>query len=408
MRFLFCSFESTGYLHPMVGLALELRGRGHEVAFASGLPTRGTLDAAGLERIGRGNEEGESFQLKTWGSPLKTAIDVKHVEHAVERFAPDALVTHQLCQAPLLVRERGGIPVSVLGMFSYLWPPPRPSIPPTLSEHVEAMRRWRLNDAVRTFNEARALFRMPAVAPDAADLPLLGDLFMLRTVPELEPELPGLPPQVHAVGPCLWEPEVDEDATWAELRSRFAVPDAPLLYVQQGRTFGGPSFWRQLVEDLADREVQVVAATGRMDEDPGAVPPNFLVREYVPPGVVLRHARAVVCGGHTSTVLATLAHGLPGVVVPTGGETPDVAEKLVRAGCALSIPAESLVAGMLRGAVEEVLAGSALESGCRRVRDAFARAKSFRRAASLVERIVTPRVGAPRDLPVHAAPTAMA
>ncbi len=407
MRFLFCSFESTGFLYPMVGLALELRGRGHQVAFASGLTTRELLDRVGIERVPRGTREGESFRLRNWGLPVNTAIDVKHAEHAVERFAPDALVTHQLCQAPLLVRERQKVPVGVVGMFSYLWPPAVASIPAIFSEEVEAIRRWRLDDTIRIFNGARELFRMPAVLPSPVDLPLLGDLFMLRTVPELEPELGCLPPQVHAVGPCLWEPGVDEDATWATFRSEFAEPDAPVLYVQQGRTFGGASFWRQLVDDLADCPVQVVAATGRMDEDPGPVPPNFLVRDYVPQGLVLRHARAVVCGGHTSAVLATLSHGLPSVVVPTGGETPDVAEKLVRAGCALSIPADGLTAGALRAAVGEVLDGSALLDGCRRARRALARAASFGPAARLVERLGATGASVDRGFQLREAPAAV-
>jgi len=215
------------------------------VAFAAGLPARATLEPLGIERITRGTGDGGSFELTTWFVPLRTAIDVKHVERAVRQFTPDVLVTQQLCQAPLIVGERQRIPVAVMGLFSYLWPVGQ-RVSPERFAACEPTRRWRLSDATRILNEARELFRLPALEADASDSPLLGDLFLLRTVPELEPELQALPARVHTVGPCLWEPPRAEDA-WDAIRGRFAEPEAPLLYVQQGRTFRSPGFWKQLV-----------------------------------------------------------------------------------------------------------------------------------------------------------------
>jgi MGT family glycosyltransferase len=402
MRFLFCSFESPGYLYPMIGLALELRGRGHEVAFASGLATRETLEATGLERLPRGETDGDSFRVKTWFVPVLTALNVKHTEHAVRRFAPDALVTHQLCQAPCLVGEREGIPVAVLGMFSYLWPAPGADSAGAPPSPTEGLRRWRLNEHARILNEARALFRMPAVEAGAADFPLLGELFLLRTVPALEPALESLPPQVHAVGACLWEPSRDEEGAWEALRADFAAPEAPLLYVQQGRTFDGPSFWPQTVDALAGQPVQVVASVGRMDQEVGTLPPNFLVRDHVPQGLVMSRARAVLSGAHTSVVLATLAHGLPSVVVPTGGETPDNAERLAAAGCALSLAAEDATAEALREAVGQALAAEGLAARCKHLQRVLAEVDSFDRSADLVEHLAMTGAKVCRHAPAFA------
>lgn len=397
MRLLFCSFDSPGHLFPLVGLALEMRGRGHEVAFACGLPARDTLHAVEIERIPRGAEDGDSFGLKTWFDPVRTAIDVKHVEHAVRRFRPDLLVTQQLCQAPVLVRERQRIPVAVMGLFSYLWPVGKP-VSPAHFAACEPTRRWRLQDMTRILNQAWELFRMPALEADATDFPLLGDVFLLRTVPELEPELEALPARVHAVGPCLWEPPRPADA-WETLRGRFADPEAPVLYVQQGRTFKGPGFWAHLVEALADRPVQVVASTARMDQPASALPPNFLADRHVPQGLVMPHARAVVSGGTTTVALGALAHGLPGVVVPGGGETPDNAEKLAAAGCALSVEAEGLTAGAMRLAVEQVMGDDEMRRNCRRMQRALARDGGFGRAADLVERLAAGGVPAVSEAP---------
>ncbi len=401
MRVLLCSFDSPGHLFPLVGLALELRRRGHELAFASGVPARSTLDSAGIEWIPRRIEEGDSFELTTWGIPLRTAIDVKHVEHAIGRYAPDLLVTHQLCQAPILVRERQQIPLAVMGLFSYLWPVGQPVSPERFASR-EPTRQWRLNDATRVLNEARELFRLPALEADADDSPLLGDLFMVRTVPELEPELEALPARVHTVGPCLWEQPRADDA-WEALRGRFPQPEAPLLYCQQGRTFRSPGFWTQLVEALADRPVQVVASTGRMDQPVGDLPPNFLVDGHVPQGLVMPHARAVVSCGTTTAALGALYHGLPSVLVPGGGETPDNTEKLVAAGCALSLQAEGLTAEALRGAIEQVAHDGEMRRRCRSMQSALARIGTFDVAAGLVEQLAAGRGRVHREAPALAA-----
>src|SRR5256885_1161591 len=118
MRFLFCSFSSPGFLFPLVGLAVELRRRGHDVDFASGLPAGHVLETAGFSRVPRGATDGESFDISKWHHPLANAIDAKHAEFAIHRARPDAIVTHHLCLSALTIGERHGLPVAVMGPFS--------------------------------------------------------------------------------------------------------------------------------------------------------------------------------------------------------------------------------------------------------------------------------------------------
>lgn len=396
MRVLFCSVDSPGFLYPLVGLALELRERGHAVAFATGLPAGAVLQAAGMERLPRGREDGRSFELPTWFDPLRTAIDVKHVQHAIRRFGPDVLVTHQLCQAPLLLREMQGIPVAVMGLFSYLWPVDGSGIP----EAMEKTRHWRVAEGARILNEARELFRLSPGASDDVS-PLLADAFMLRTVPALHPGLDALPASVHAVGPCLWSPP-HGDGAWDALRARFPRPDAPVIYAQQGRIFRSPGFWPQLVEALGDEPVQVVASTGRMDRPVGDLPPNFLVEPHVDQGLAMPHARAVVSAGTTTVSLGALAHGLPHVVVPGGGETRENADALVDAGCALSLAGDTLTAQGLREALDGVQADAAMLRRCAEARQVLGRAASFGAAAARVEALAA-GVAARTDEPAFAA-----
>ncbi|HEX7119824.1 MAG TPA: nucleotide disphospho-sugar-binding domain-containing protein [Longimicrobiales bacterium] len=395
MRFLMCSFGNPGFLFPMLGLALELRRRGHEVAFVTGIEAGGVLQRLGVRRIPRGDGDGESFHVARWPSPIHTAIDVKHIEYALERFGPDALVTHSLCQAPIIVKERTGIAVGVMGFAAYLWPSAG-GADGTVGPKLRRLQEWRAEDMLLQLNRARSLFRLKPRDLDLRDFPLLGDLFMVRSVPELEPTLPLLPEQVHVVGACLWEPPAGESDPWSEIRSRLTAPDAPILYAHQGRAFGRPDFWPLLTCALAGESLQVIASVGRMDGGPGDLPGNFFARDHVPQELVLPRAAAVVCAGHTSVVLGTLTHGLPGVVVPHGGETPDNADRLVAQGCAIRLDGAELGPDTLRDAVFEAMRSDAMRDNARRIQKAFERMSGFDTAATLVEALGTTGERVPR------------
>lgn len=380
MRYLFCSFTTPGFLYPLLGLSLELRARAHQVAFATGPAAGPELERHGLERIPRGASDGESFNVRLWGLPAGVALDVKHAEHAVRRFRPDVLVTHALCMAPLLVRERLGIPAVVLGLAGYLWP--AGARDPGISLSDAARRREHLDEHLAILERARAAFGLSARGAEDGALPLLGDAFLLRTISALEPALKYLPAPVQAVGACLWEPA---DAGGGD--DDTPAGDAPLVYVQHGRTFGEAGFWEPLVEALAGEPVRVAASVGRMDVLPAAAPAHFRIRSHVSMMRVLPRAAAMVSGGASASVLGALSHGVPAVLVPSGGEGPPLSDRVVRARCAVRVEPRDATPTILRDAIRRVLEDEELRAGARRMADAFAAVPGFGAAANAVERV---------------------
>ena len=127
MKFLFCPISSHGFVYPLIGIAKALRSNGHEVAFATGDDFEFILREQGIPRISRGDKDGPSFHIGTWAKPLSVGIQVKHIEYAINRFPADVLVTTQLALGPLIVGEMLKLPVAVLGLASYIWPPLWPS-----------------------------------------------------------------------------------------------------------------------------------------------------------------------------------------------------------------------------------------------------------------------------------------
>jgi hypothetical protein len=98
--------------------------------------------------------------------------------------------------------------------------------------------------------------------------------------------------------------------------------DQPLVYVTFGSVAGHlgfyPAFYRRVAETLADLPVRVLMTLGA-GLDPaglGHVAPNIRLESWVPQETVLDDAAAVVSHGGFGTLIATLARGLPQVIVP--------------------------------------------------------------------------------------------
>ncbi|MBV8202613.1 MAG: hypothetical protein JOZ15_18515 [Acidobacteria bacterium] len=381
MRALFCTFETPGFLFPAIGLAAALRRRGHQVAFVADRTAEPRLRAAGLERLPRGNRDGRSFETGEWFRPLAVDIQVKHIEHAMTRFGPDLLVGQALALGPLVVRERCGITVAVQGLATYLWPC---GAGDGASAVTVRRRIWRHQTMLRHLNEARVFAGLPAAA--AAESPLIGDLFQLRSIRELHGAAESLPPGVQLSGACLWEPgeRDDELAAWIA-----AARDSgrPIVFAHHGRACGGLAFWQSLVDGFADGALRIAAATSFLGAERAATlqAGAFHLRRRVEQSRVLRYADLMVGSAASSAVLGALSHGVPCLMVPSGSEQLDLADQVERAGAGRVLPPRDVTPVALRRAVCHMLADAGLRQRARELQRAFARLPGFTAAVQQLE-----------------------
>jgi UDP:flavonoid glycosyltransferase YjiC (YdhE family) len=382
MRILFCSLGSPGFLFPAIGLAAELRSRGHEVAFATAKDAAPYLDHAELRRIPCGDRDASSFQTPHWFHSLAVALQIRHIDHALARFAPDLMIGQPLTLGPSIVQERTGLPSVVQGLATHLWPGGGPRQPASALSEERCL--WRHHDMMRHLNEARSLAGLRALhcSPEAS--PLLGDLLLLRTIPALHGG-PGEPGRVHLVGACLWEPAARDNAleSWLDDTRRRG---APLVYVQHGRSFGGPGFWRPLVDAFAGGPLVFAASTGRMDCEVGETSPGrCFLRPHLNQSEVLPHAQLMIGSASSAAVLGALTHGLPCLLIPAGGEQLDLAEQVQRAGAARILAAETLTADSLQEAVLDALGDTDLRLRALSLGRALASQGGFALSAQLLE-----------------------
>lgn len=391
MKFLFCSLDSPGFLYPAIGIAKILQNRGHEVAFVTNIQHAGLLSGYGFERFARGPKDGQSFQVAQWGQEFSIAIQVKHIDHALESFHADALVGQSLTLGPLLVSERRKLPVGLIGFCTYLWPPSDDTACNRRSPQIEELRAWRHEGMLQTLDKARKLFHLPSRKAGLRDTPLLGDLFLLQSVPDLEPAWEELPGKIHLVGSCLWEPE-GHDPELERWLSDPAGAGAPLIYVQHGRSFHIPSFWNRLVDALAGSEYRVAASVGRLDGEIGDLPDNFFVRPHIPQGRVLQSARVLVASANTTASLGALTAGVPSLLIPAGGEQPDVAELWGSAGVARTLSTDEATPDRICSEVTRLLADPLYRQRARHLASSFARMDGRALAADLLEALARHRL----------------
>ena len=366
MRVLLCPIGSRGFVYPMIGIARLLQQRGHQVAFATSIDFAGVIADAGMERLPRDKTDGASFQLNNWGHPLVIAIQVRHVQHAIERFHPDVMLSSTLALGPLIAGELAELPVAMLGLATYLWPV---AIPGGAHRSVDPHAEWRHREMVALYNAARRLFGLSR-SPGSLDAsPLLGSLYLLQTVPLLEPLTEHLPERVRLVGSCLHEPEAPDPDLFEWLESH---SDRRLIYVQHGSVFrAGESFWSGLVAAADELGIRAAASMERhRSAPPAGCDEKWLVRGHVPQQPVLEQAECVVCSANTTAVLGALTHGLPLLVFPTGGEQPALAARCLAAGAATVLPASSPL-GVIHSALERVLDGGDQRRAALRLHGAF-------------------------------------
>lgn len=391
MTFLFCSHADYGFLGPDIVIAKELARRGHAVAFVADPPARAWLDRERLPYFPVAHDRPTGFGSQFWFEPAAVVLQCAYIQAAVKALRPDALIGHQLVLGPYVMRDVLGVPLAVVGLAAWMYPT-RTGTGLWLLRDESA---WRHDEFLTRLNAVRATLGMEALAADVPDTPIQGDLFLLRSVPALEPDLDDLPPRVHLVGAGLASLPIE---TAALDRFLGGLEGRRGLYVQDGRTFGGERFLDVLIDAYADTETPVVIDYGKTDGAlPRAWPANIFAGKAVCQAAVLDRMAAVVTGGHSTVVLAALSHGVPLLLFPNGSGTTDIAARCLRAGVALVGDPATVTVADLRRDVEVLTSSPGIRAAAIGVQRQFQQYDTSTIASDLIETLAAERAPVTRE-----------
>lgn len=373
MRVAVVAGPDPGHAFPAIALCRLFLAAGDAPTLLTGTQRLDVAGAAGIEAV---ELEGLDPTAADDDTDAGAKIHQRAARMAVlnvprlRDLAPDLVVSDVITACGGLAAELMGIP------WIELSPSPlyRPSkgLPPVGSGLAPGVGlRGRMRDSVmraltaRSWREglrqrsgARVEIGLPAVDPG----PLRR---LIATLPALEVPRPDWPEEAVVVGPLHFEP--------TEAVLEIPAGSGPVVLVAPSTAVTGARGLTELAlealrpgETLPDGARVAVSRLG----GPELKAPPWAAVGLGRQDELLSRADLVICGGGHGLVSKALLAGVPLVVVPGGGDQWEIANRVVRQGCAQLVrplTSESLVA-----AVNEVLSTTRYREAARRAGDSAA------------------------------------
>jgi UDP:flavonoid glycosyltransferase YjiC (YdhE family) len=374
----------------MLALGSGLVGRGHEVTFETWGRWRDHVEAAGM----RVDSAPEYPVLPTRERPLKpyqaVVLATTETRAAVRECLPDVVVHDILTLAPALAGELERVPVATLIPHLYTvgapdFPPyalgarlPRTAVGRTVWRRLQPLVEAGLRQGRDELNDTRRRLGLPPT--ERLHGGLSTELCIVGTFPQLEYPR-AWPPEVHVVGPLMWEPPYQDVSP--------PPGDAPLVLVAPS-TAQDPDhrLLRAALVGLDGEPIRLLAATNRKPlREPVRVPANARLVEWISYSRTMPRCSLVISHAGHGTVARALASGSPVLAVPHSGDMGENAARIDWAGVGVRLPWRLLTPATVRLAVRRALADRSLAAGARELGAWAAVNDGAQRAAALVEQL---------------------
>jgi UDP:flavonoid glycosyltransferase YjiC (YdhE family) len=345
MRILFTFIGGLGHFEPLVPMARAAAAAGHDVAVAGSGGLIARIEDAGFRAFATSPPRPPASPAPRDVTPLAPtdarAAEVEFAENFADKGArrhatavqehirdwrPDVIVRDEADLGSAIAAEVCGVPcATVLVLAAGMLVRPELVEPPLVRLRAE-----------------HGLPLRPASSM------LEGGLVLVPFAPSFRsPESPVPLP---------------ESTFWYRPGDRVAMtprPERPRVYATLGTVFNTESgdLFERLLAGLAEVDADVLVTVGRT-VDPAAFgpqPAHVRIEQYVPQAEVLRETDLVVSHGGSGSLTATLAHGLPSVLLPLGADQPHNARRAEELGVARILDAALATAAAVRRAVEEAL-----------------------------------------------------
>jgi rhamnosyltransferase subunit B len=406
VHFLCSTYGSSGDVYPLLGLALELRRRGHEVTVATndyyapvaarlGIPFEPLGTAADFEACVRNSDlwhprRGFRHVFESLRPSLRRQYEI-HVEAAAR--GPVVGVTQCFGMGALLAREKIGIPVVSLHVQpAVLWsdidPPSLPGVfgPRWLRSWLYGVgEKYFIDPVVCPFlNGWRAELGLPPVkkitrwwhSPDGV-IAMFPHWF---AAPQ-----PDWPKPLWQTDFPLWNDRADQPL--ADDVQRFLRQGSPPIVFTPGSTnVHGATFFRVALETCERLQHRGIFLTDFPEQIPHSLPDSIAHFRYVPLDRLLPHSAAFVHHGGIGSMSQALLAGVPQVLMPLAHDQFDNAERVRRMGVGDGVPASKFTTGRLVRALHPLLDSPDVTTRCQATARKLAGRDGIRLAADALER----------------------
>jgi MGT family glycosyltransferase len=144
--------------------------------------------------------------------------------------------------------------------------------------------------------------------------------------------------------------------------------------------------FRTIAEACADLDVQLVITLGHKGTKiPAGFPGNPIVVDYAPQLELIKRASLYIGPGGMNTLMQSLAHGVPMVLIPVTYDNPGVAARAKYHGVGEFVPVTKLTARRLSAAIHTVLSNPLYRDKAAKFAETIKGAEPVTRAADIVE-----------------------
>jgi UDP:flavonoid glycosyltransferase YjiC (YdhE family) len=319
MRILFSSNPMFGHVNPMLPLALAASQAGHTVRYATGPDMVDHVRRHGVETVAVGASYAKSRERfdEPWLDYFaRVAHDRTHeLLRLVREWTPDLIVREETELAAAIVAAATGSRSVVHGLGI----PPPPALWYSLLPRVaDVARHWHVDGVAERFANTTYLDICPP-SLQRRERSFWTDVQPVRAA---------------AVAPATSD-ELPLDVT--------NLCRAPTAHITLGTVFNeNVELLQTAIAGVVSLGLNVVVTTGPATDPKilGELPPNVVAHAYVPHGLFLPQCSVVISQGGAGLMFATLALGLPQLVLPQGADQFTNADACVAAGAALSISDE--------------------------------------------------------------------
>jgi len=387
MHILIIAIGSAGDVHPFLGLGRSFKERGHRVSFCANPVFQPLVERCGLRFLPVGTAEGYNAAMGNpalWNprTSLPTlwqviASELRPLfETLVAESDEDTVMVGSLWAfSARLVQEKFGIPlvtaqVSPSTILSAKVPPvhKRFTIPETLPDGLKSAILWLIERGVLDRICGPELNRLRGELGLAPATRIMGRWMhspqgVLGLFPDwFAPPQSDWPSQLSLTGFPLFD-EAGFHEMDAGLQDFLAAGEAPVVFTPGSTMLEGQTFFLTAMQALRKLGRRGIFLTKDAQQVP-PLPPEILLRPYVPMSTLLPRSAALVHHGGIGTTALAFAAGIPQLATPFAHDQFDNSARLERLGCGVRLDAPAQ-AQPLTEALQHLLESPEVAAQCR-------------------------------------------
>ncbi|MCA9245682.1 MAG: glycosyltransferase family 1 protein [Planctomycetales bacterium] len=393
MDFLLTAIGSHGDVHPLVGIALELKNRGHRATLVANPHFQGLVERVGLEFLPVGTEE-QFEQIaqdpNLWHPTKGVQTIARHLISLVlretyglilDRYQPSkvAVVSAALDFGARVAQDKHGIPTISVQLAPSVFRSfiESPHLPPAILGNwvPKWAKRWQFHIADRWIIDPIVTPELNAFRSELGLAPVSkvldswwhSPLRVIGMFPEwFGPPQPDWPSQVRLASFPLWDEKgVDALPSGADEFLREGSP--PVAFTPGSAMVQGRPFFRAAVDACRRLKCRGVLLTRHAEQIPKDLPDSVRHFDFLPFSYLLPRCAAVVHHGGIGSLSQALAAGVPQLIMPMTYDQPDNALRLQRLGVSSSVSRRRFRGGIVARALDRLITSPTTARRCRDV-----------------------------------------